>query len=48
MNRVFEYGQAYVAISRCTSLAGLQVFNFDASKIKVHPKVVDFYRRMEG
>jgi ATP-dependent DNA helicase PIF1 len=48
IGRVFEYGQAYVAISRCTSLAGLQVFNFDASKIKVHPKAVEFYRQLDN
>lgn len=48
IDRVFEYGQAYVAISRCTTLAGLQVFNFDVARIKVHEKVVEFYRALEG
>ena len=28
-------GQAYVALSRATSLAGLQVLNFDAMKVRV-------------
>ena len=32
--RVFEKGQAYVALSRATSLEGLQVLNFDPAKVK--------------
>ena len=27
-------GQAYVALSRATTLEGLQVLNFDASKVR--------------
>ncbi|CCO29207.1 DNA repair and recombination protein pif1,mitochondrial [Rhizoctonia solani AG-1 IB] len=30
--RIFEKGQAYVALSRATSLEGLQVLNFDPKK----------------
>lgn len=43
LKRVFENGQAYVALSRAVSRAGLQVLNFDKYKIKAHPKVIDFY-----
>ncbi|OZJ06814.1 hypothetical protein BZG36_00001, partial [Bifiguratus adelaidae] len=40
LGRVFEKGQAYVALSRATSLEGLQVLNFDAAKVMAHPKRV--------
>lgn len=43
LGRVFEKGQAYVALSRATSQAGLQVTRFDPRKVMVHPKVVEFY-----
>ncbi|KAI9238239.1 MAG: P-loop containing nucleoside triphosphate hydrolase protein [Podila humilis] len=40
-------GQAYVALSRATSLEGLQVLNFDPRRVMVHPKVIDFYRNLQ-
>lgn len=43
LGRVFEKGQAYVALSRATTQQGLQVMRFDARKVMVHPKVVTFY-----
>ncbi|KAJ6006053.1 ATP-dependent DNA helicase PIF1 [Penicillium sp. IBT 35674x] len=43
LGRVFEKGQAYVALSRATSQAGLQVTRFDPRKVMVHHKVVEFY-----
>lgn len=46
LGRVFERGQAYVALSRATSQAGLQVTRFDARKVMVHPKVIDFYKNL--
>jgi ATP-dependent DNA helicase PIF1 len=43
LERIFEKGQAYVAMSRCTSLEGLTVKNFDPSKVEAHPKVKKFH-----
>ena len=34
LGRVFERGQAYVALSRATSLEGLQVLNFNPDKVR--------------
>ena len=44
--KVFEKGQAYVALSRATSQAGLQVLGFDPKKVMVHPKVIQFYKNL--
>lgn len=46
LGRVFERGQAYVALSRATSQAGLQVLRFDQRKVMVHPKVIQFYAKL--
>lgn len=41
---IFEYGQAYVALSRVKSLEGLYLTKLKTSAIKCHPKVFEFYR----
>lgn len=46
LGKVFEKGQAYVALSRATSQAGLQVSRFDPKKVMVHPKVINFYSNL--
>lgn len=46
LGRVFEKGQAYVALSRATSQSGLQVTGFDPRKVMVHPKVIQFYSKL--
>lgn len=43
LKRIFEKGQAYVALSRATSQAGLEVQNFDKTKVMAHPRVAQFY-----
>jgi ATP-dependent DNA helicase PIF1 len=42
----FEYGQAYVALSRVRDLESLYVYSLVASKIKAHPAVVRFYETL--
>lgn len=48
LGKVFERGQAYVALSRATSQAGLQVLRFDPRKVMVHPKVITFYKALSN
>ena len=48
LGKVFEKGQAYVALSRATSREGLQILRFDARKVMAHPKVAGFYRSLEN
>lgn len=43
MGQVFEAGQAYVALSRATSLEGLQVLNFNKRTVQAHERVAAFY-----
>lgn len=40
--------QVYVALSRATSLLTTRILSFDPAAIRVDPKVVDFYRGIEG
>lgn len=42
----FEYGQAYVALSRVTSLDALYIHAFDKKAFRIHPKVRAFYKEL--
>lgn len=46
LGKVFEKGQAYVALSRATSMKGLQVLRFDPKKVVAHEKVRTFYSKL--
>jgi ATP-dependent DNA helicase PIF1 len=41
--KAFEKGQAYVALSRATSMETLQILNFNKDSVKVDPRVIEFY-----
>ena len=52
--KIFEYGQAYVALSRVRSLClkpekgknqGLYIVSYSPDKIKCHKDVLNFYNR---
>lgn len=46
LNRAFERGQVYVAISRATSTESLQILGFDPKRVRVDDRVVEFYKRL--
>ncbi len=48
LDKIFAAGQCYVALSRTTSLSGLNPLGFDPSKIAVNKDVIDFYHVLEG
>lgn len=47
-NRIFDYGQAYVALSRTRTLEGLIIKGFDHNKIVANQEVVNFYKSLEN
>ncbi|KAI1495698.1 hypothetical protein F5X99DRAFT_109039 [Biscogniauxia marginata] len=46
LGKVFEKGQAYVALSRAVSQEGLQVLRFEKNKVMAHPRVIRFYNQL--
>jgi ATP-dependent DNA helicase PIF1 len=40
---IFEAGQAYVGLSRATTLAGVHLTDFDPRKVRAHPAALRFY-----
>ncbi|CAG8695065.1 3160_t:CDS:2, partial [Acaulospora morrowiae] len=47
LDRIFERGQAYVALSRARTMDYLQVLNFSRDKVMADEKVLNFYRTLE-
>ena len=47
LSKVFEAGQAYVALSRAQSLQSLRVRDFEARQVWANPEAIKFYRQME-
>ncbi|TFY83127.1 hypothetical protein EWM64_g883 [Hericium alpestre] len=46
LRRIFEKGQAYVALSRATSMETLEVLYFDPAKVVAHPRVIQWHREL--
>ena len=45
-NSIFEYGQAYVVLSRIKNIEGLSLININYGSIKAHPKVLEYYSKI--
>lgn len=47
LGKVFEAGQAYVALSRAKSLTSLRILDFDTKHVWANPDVISFYNKLD-
>jgi len=47
LSNIFEYGQAYVALSRIKNIDGLSITNLKPNLIKAHPKAIEYYKNIK-
>lgn len=46
LSRTFEYGQAYVALSRVKSLENTKILDFDVNAIRADETVLKYYAKI--
>ena len=46
LSDLFDYGMAYVALSRVRNLEGLSILSINWNKIKANPKAIEFYNNL--
>ena len=46
LSDLFDYGMAYVALSRVRNLEGLSILSINWNKIKANPKAIQFYNNL--
>lgn len=47
LSNIFEYGQAYVALSRAKSLDTIKIIDININNIRSHPKSLEFYKNLQ-
>ena len=48
LSNLFDYGMAYVALSRVRNLEGLTITSINWNKVKANPKAIEFYNNLSN
>jgi ATP-dependent DNA helicase PIF1 len=48
LSECFDYGMAYVALSRCRTLKGLTIKGLSGASIKAHAEAVKFHEAIQA